>query len=228
MTRKINTLLFDWDGTLHNTKHLYGEAFRNVYPELVEAGYAPDKAYDDDTLSKFLGLNVIEAWAIIAPDLPVPVRDRAIKAVGDQMEDGIFHGKAELYPGVEAMLEKLKNQGYTMALLSNSKVSYIEAFRKHFDLDRFFSAYYPCEAFDFIPKEEIFTQIKNRHPEAYVMIGDRDSDLKVGAVHHLPTVACAYGYGSAEERQGASCVAKAPSDIPDLIESLNQNAESTD
>ncbi len=221
--RKINTLLFDWDGTLHNTKHLYGEAFRNVYPKLVHDGYAPDKTYDDDALSKFLGLNVFEAWAIIAPNLPVSVRDYAIKSVGDQMEDGIFHGKAELYPGVEEILETLKHKGYTLALLSNSKVSYIEAFRKHFMLDRFFSAYYPCEAFDFIAKEDIFSQIRNRHPENYVMIGDRDSDLKVGTVHHLPTIACAYGYGSVEEWKDASHVANSPSEIPALIESLNHN-----
>ena len=223
MMRKINTLLFDWDGTLHNTKHLYGEAFRNVYPKLVEAGYVLEKTYDDDTLSKFLGLNVFEAWDIIAPNLPVPVRDRAIKAVGDQMEDGIHHGKAELYPGVEHVLEALKNKGYTLALLSNSKVSYIEAFREHFKLDRFFSAYYPCEAFDFIPKEDIFSQIRNRHSGGYVMIGDRDSDLKVGTVHHVPTIACAYGYGSAKEWKDASRVAKSPSEIPVLIEALNQN-----
>ena len=55
------------------------------------------------------------------------------------------------------------------------------------------------------------------------MIGDRDSDLKVGAVHHLPTIACAYGYGCAEEWKDASRVAKSPSDIPELIEALNQN-----
>ena len=36
-------LVFDYDGTIHDTKRLYGSTFRNAYDDLVKAGYAAEQ-----------------------------------------------------------------------------------------------------------------------------------------------------------------------------------------
>ena len=47
------TLIFDYDGTLHNTAHLYGCAFRKSYQQLVKNGYAEKRYYSDKEMSKY-------------------------------------------------------------------------------------------------------------------------------------------------------------------------------
>ena len=79
------TLIFDWDGTLHNTLHLYGKAFRIAYRELVESGYAPPKYYSDEEMSQYLGMNAPDMWNAFMPELPQEVKKAASDQVGREM-----------------------------------------------------------------------------------------------------------------------------------------------
>ena len=68
------TLIFDWDGTLHNTLHLYGKAFRRAYEELVRFSCAPPRIYSDREVSIYLGMNAEDMWNAFMPELPQAVR----------------------------------------------------------------------------------------------------------------------------------------------------------
>ena len=50
-----------------------------------------------------------------------------------------------------------------------------------------------------------------------IVIGDRASDKKGAVTNGLPFIGCAYGYGTAEELEGADAVAKEVPELRDLI-----------
>lgn len=212
-----STLIFDWDGTLHDTAHLYGCAFRSAYAWLVSEGYAQPRAYSDAEVSVYLGMTARDMWDTFMPRLPREVKEQASAIIGREMISAIRAGRATLYPGTEEMLEKLKRQGYRMVILSNCKHAYMEAHREMFRLDRWFAGFYCSGDFDFAPKEEIFPRIQQRFPGSFAVIGDRDTDFRAAATHHLPFVACAYGFGRPEEWEGADRIARDVSQLPALI-----------
>lgn len=213
----MDTLIFDWDGTLHNTKHLYGCAFRTAYRWLVSEGYAPQRNYTDEEVSVYLGMNSRDMWNTFMPCLPQHIKEKASDLVGKEMVAAVCAGKAELYPGAMEMLGTLKRQGFRMVFLSNCKHAYMEAHRRWFQLDRWFTGYYCCQDYDFIPKERIFPDIQKAFPGGFVVIGDRASDLKIAKVHGLASIGCAYGFGTAEELKTASLIVHDVSQIPEKI-----------
>lgn len=199
----IKTIIFDWDGTLHNTKHLYGCAFRKAYQWLVKEGYADPYHYTDDEVAVYLGMNVPDMWQAFMPRLPEPVWRRASDIIGEEMIAAIGDKKAVLYEGAEALLSSLKESGYALVFLSNCRHAYMEAHRAFFQLDRWFDGFYCCEDYDNAPKEAIFAKIAEVFPREYVMIGDRASDQKVATEHGFPFIGCNYGFGTEGELANA-------------------------
>ena len=204
-------LIFDYDGTVHNTARLYGCAFRKAYERLTADGYAEEHYYSDEYMSKYLGMTADEMWQEFMPDLPPDITKRTSAEVGSEMVNQVFTGSAALYDGI----------ALKMVILSNCHREYLDAHRRHFNLDRWFDGYYCAEDFGNIPKEKIFTHIKKNFPnEKYIVIGDRYSDFKVGLVHGLPTVGCAYGFGDESELSVCTAVIKSPSELVSVIENL--------
>lgn len=217
---KIRTLVFDWDGTLHNTLHLYGSAVRSVYKELTEAGEAPERWYSDEDLSIYLGMNADDMWSAFMPGLPAERRKEMSRKVGKYMISLIHSGATSLYPGTEEVLYSLRAEGYRMVLLSNCSTAYMEAHRQHFHLDRWFEGYYPCEAWNNAPKEDIFPDIRRAFEAKFCVIGDRDSDLRVARVHRLCSIACTWGFGRPEEYAGADVCIESITELPAAIHHL--------
>lgn len=219
-------ILFDFDGTLHNTKKLYGSAFRKSYEYLVREGYAPERYYSDDDVSKYLGVTAPEMWKSFMPDLPKEIVKTASGIIGDELLKGVLGGKAVLYDGIPETLDELKSSGYSLMVLSNCKVDYMDAHRKALGLDRWFEDYFCGEAFGFIPKEDIFSAIREKYPDSeFIMVGDRDSDILVGTKNNIPSVGCLYGFGTKEELANASVLADSPSGIITALKNIVNNTD---
>ena len=210
-------LIFDYDGTLHNTKHIYGCAFRSAYDMLVKEGYAEERVYTDEDVSKYLGVSAPDMWKDFMPQLADEVWQRASMIIGGEMIEGVLNGKAQLFDGITDMLDELKARGLKMAILSNCRHAYMDAHRKALGLDKWFDSYFCAEDYDFIPKEDIFPFIKEKYPdESFIMIGDRASDFRVGEVNGLKTVCCAYGFGTEEERKLCDIIVNSPKELLSL------------
>ena len=207
------TLIFDYDGTLHNTKKLYGSSFRIAYNMLVEKGYAPAHEYSDDDVAKYLGVSAPDMWRDFMPELQSEIKKKASRIIGQEMINGVNEGRASLFEGVTESLDNLKSEGYRLVILSNCHDSYMEAHRIVLKLDRWFDGYFCAENYGFIPKEDIFPDIRKRFPDSnYIMIGDRGSDFRVGTVNGIPTIGCLYGFGTDEERKLCTLTVSSPSE----------------
>lgn len=215
------TLVFDYDGTLHDTRILYGRALRMVYSQLVAEGYAEPRELSDRDTSKYLGVNAPDMWNDFMPELPKERMKKASMAIGREMIRGVDAGETRLFDGIPEALSELQKQGYKMVILSNCRTEYMTAHRKRFGLDKWFEDYYCAEAFGFIPKEDIFPIIREKYGDSgYIMVGDRDSDFIVGTKHGLTVIGCAYGFGTEEERSVCDKVVTSPFELPEAISSF--------
>lgn len=211
------TIIFDFDGTLHDSMYIYRIALTRGYQWLVDAGKALPRELSDADMAANIGLTVQEAWARMCPEIPWSVAKDAAAIVGDTMHALIADGTARLYPGVPEMLQQLADAGYPLVFLSNCRTVYLEVSRKAFDLDRWFSGYYAAEQYGDIPKEEIFDIIRQEFPGPYIAVGDRYKDLALARAHDLKSVGCLFGYGSREELADATALVSSPAEIVDAI-----------
>ena len=230
----MRTVVFDYDGTLHETLRIYAPAFRENYAYMVSAGLLPAREIMDGEIASWLGYTAGDMWREFAPGLTPEQALAAGRRVQEGMQRRIRDGTARLYPEVPEMMDRLKDEGYRLVFLSNCKTVYLEAHRKRFPLDRWFDAYYWAEAEGWRPKEEILRKIilevvspgleeKNaaasfREAAAgFAVVGDRFHDMQAAAVNGVPAVGCAYGYGTPQEFRTAAYVAESPAEIPDLL-----------
>ncbi len=217
----MTNLIFDYDGTIHNTMKTYVPAFRNTCRWLSDGGYIRPEEYTDRQISYWLGFNSTDMWEQFHPELDCEIREKARIMLGNDMAERVDKGEGSLFEHAEEVLSALKNQGYRLIFLSNCRIHYMERHKRVFGLDRFFDAFYCCEEFDFIPKYEIFRKIKSHHDGEFIVIGDRFHDIETAVKNNLKAVGCGYGYGSPEELAEADIIVNNILDIPDAVKILS-------
>ena len=197
--KKIKTIIFDYDGTIHESIKVYAPAFREAYKYLVKNGFAKDKEWTDKEISVWLGYTSTDMWNEFMPELKGCEKENTSKIIGKTMIDIIRRGNAVLYDGAIDVLSYLKNKGYSLIILSNCKTEYLELHNKIFSLDKYFDELICTQKFNYKPKYEVFNYIKDKYPSDYVVIGDRYHDIEIKKHHDIKAIACTYGYGKTEE-----------------------------
>lgn len=197
--KRINTVVFDYDGTIHDTSKIYITAFKRNYARLVSDGYAEEREFEDSEITKWLGCTAAEMWNTFMPSLPDEEKKRSSETIRACMAQLIHEGRSRLFEGVEETLLKLKSEGRQLVVLSNCAVEYMNNHRKHFGLDRLFDGYFCAETYGFRPKSEIFEYIKKEYSGGYCMVGDRHHDFEAGKSNGALTVGCRYGFGNEKE-----------------------------
>ena len=81
----IKTIIFDYDGTIHQTLGIYEPAFRETYQWLTEQKVAEEQKIASSKIAGWLGLNSKEMWDTFMPELDQKYKDQASKMVGERM-----------------------------------------------------------------------------------------------------------------------------------------------
>ena len=219
-------LVFDYDGTLHETMRVYKPGIEGAVRWLRTEHGVEVSMPSDQRIKKWLGMNTAEMWEDFMPGLSPSLKAEAGKLVGRIMLEEISAGRGRWYPGVREKLDLLRQKGYTMVVLSNCEREYADLNRKVFGMDRWFDAFYDCASYGYIAKEEIMKLVAADYGEksgaqapGFVVIGDRGSDYAAAKSVGAPFIWCAYGYGSREEfpEDGLLVVEDPARPIPDDI-----------
>lgn len=213
-------LLFDYDGTLHDSLQIYAPAFQEAYDRLAERGCVAPRTWNLTEIRQWIGLSPKEMWDRFQPDLPEGEKRAASTLIGKRMLELIRAGEAHLYSGVQEVLEVLRREGYRLLLLSNCPIAYLQANTDCFGLDCLFDGLYCGEQFNYRPKYEILPELRAHWGGEFVVIGDRAQDMEIAARHHLPAVGCLYGYGSREELSAADRLIQSPAELPAAVRQL--------
>lgn len=211
----FKTIIFDWDGTLHESMVIYYPALMKSIRYLTDQGYISHKTISEEDAKRYIGMNPKDMWKTFLPELDESITSKASQIISEAMIDAIDQRKARLYPQALEILQALKNKGYTLIYLSNSKTYYMNKMREAFGLNRYFDYMICSELYGFMPKKDILASIKHQFEQPMVMVGDRLIDIETGQTHGAKTIGCAYGYGSLDELKHADYI------INNLIEILN-------
>jgi phosphoglycolate phosphatase len=199
MLSDVKTIIFDFDGTLHESIRIYAPAFRKAYAHLVNEGYVEDRHWADEEISAWLGYSPLDMWKNFLPELEKSAREKASLIIRDEMSSLLHDKKGRLYDGAIEVLEHLKSRGYLLVFLSNCRESYKDAVRDIYGLDKYFVEFITTEAHGFKAKHQIVREIKDRLDQEILIIGDRLQDIEAGFLNDIETIACRYGYGKEEE-----------------------------
>lgn len=211
------TLIFDYDGTIHDTLHIYEPVMRDTYRWLVEAGYVKEEPLTQARIAGWLGLNAKEMWDDFQPQLADEIKKQAGDKNGVGMVARIRAHQARWYANAESTLDVLKQENYPMIVLSNCKIIYRQAHWEEFKMQKWFDRFYDCESYGFAPKTQIIKEILPSYSGPFVVIGDRIKDLDCARAAGAPFVGCLYGYGRKGELAEAQ---KLITDIGQLPEAL--------
>lgn len=216
----MSNIIFDYDGTVHESMLTYAPAFRDTMKWLSDNGFIADKEYSDSEISHWLGFNSTDMWGQFHPELSPEIREKARAMLGENMAARVENGEGGLYAGIEDALLSLKASGHTLIFLSNCRIHYMERHRRVFRLDRFFDSFFCCEEYGFIPKYEIFRRFSDRFEGDFIVVGDRFHDIDTAVRNGLHSIGCGYGYGSEDELRRADIIVTSPAQIPDAVNAL--------
>lgn len=211
------TLIFDYDGTIHDTLHIYERVMRETYRWLVQAGHVKEEPLSGARIAGWLGLNAKEMWDDFQPQLAEELKEQAGRRNGEGMVSLVRAHEARWYANAKTTLDVLKQSGYHMLVLSNCKISYREAHWEEFQMERWFDRFYDCETYDFAPKTQIIQEIMPDRNTPCVVIGDRSKDMDCARAIRAPFIGCLYGYGSREELSGADALIADISELPAVL-----------
>ena len=197
----IQTIVFDYDGTLHDSTANYIAAFKMAYNYLIENKKAVPRDWKDEEITKWLGYSSKDMWENFMPNLDAEHQAAASSIIGETLLKKVLLKEATLYPGALETLAYLKGKGYKLIFLSNCSNDYMEAHQQDFQLNQYFDDMYCTENFSYIPKYNIFQLFKKQYKEEFLIIGDRIHDFEIGHYHNLSTIGCNYGFGTEEELQ---------------------------
>ena len=209
-----HTIFFDLDGTLTDSA-----------PGIIHSVQYALKKYgieaEENDLRSFIGPPLVHSFQErFGFD-----HDKALEAVAYYREyftaGGMFENS--VYPGVEEMLQKLKEDGLMLAVATSKPEFFSKQILEHFALTRYFD-FIGGAAMDETrtTKVEVLSyalQELQVDPAKAVMIGDRENDMEAASLLGTESIGVLYGYGSKEElaHAGAKVFAETPMDICRII-----------
>ena len=210
------TILFDLDGTLTDP----GLGITNsVMYALKKWGIeAPDRA----SLYRFIGPPLQDSFR----EYYGFSQEDALRAVDVYREyfreKGLYEN--EVYPGVEKLLQVLKEQGKTLVLATSKPEEFAVRILRHFGLDRYFTVMAGAtmdpsrskkgDVIAYALRESGVTELSKA-----VMIGDREHDIFGAKQNGLDSIGVLFGYGDREEleKAGATYIAATVEDILNYV-----------
>lgn len=201
--KNVKSIIFDFDGTLHNTIKIYYPAFSSGVEFLRNHGFAKDFELNEKKVSKFLGEKPNFAYDLIAKGADEKLKREVMALVGKKMDENIKNGLGELYEGTIKVLEEL-SEDYDLYILSNCRESYLDTALDVYGIKKYFKKYFAAETYAFIPKDEIIKKERNNIKEKIIFVGDRHHDMEAARKNNIRSIFCTYGFGSYEEGKDAS------------------------
>ncbi len=218
--RKIDTVIFDLDGTLLYTLEDLANAVNFALGEFN----MPLRTIEQ--IQSYVGNGIRMLMTRSVPDgQDNPDFERAFEAFekyyGEHCND-----TTRAYEGVQEMLHELKEKGYLTAIVSNKIDFAVKQLR-----DRYFTdvevAIGDREGLRRKPEPDSVNQALielGRTKEQAIYVGDSDVDIQTAQNAGLPCISVLWGFRDKTflENHGAGLLAAKPGDVVRLIEEINK------
>ena len=196
-------LIFDFDGTLIDSVPDLADALNKMLLTLKK------KTFDEDTIRYWVGngaQTLVKRALSGSSDIAHVKEDRifleALEIFLNYYRENCSE-KTTLYPGVKKTLLKLKDEGYTLSIVTNKPFVFIEPILKKLDLFELFSLSLGGDSLDEkkpSPKPLLhICKELNYNVADTLMIGDSKNDIIAANNAAIQSVAVSYGYNYGED-----------------------------
>ena len=200
------TVIFDLDGTLADTRKVSGPALKRI---AQASGLAEPT---DTVIAAAIGVSGDDFYRLVYPDAaPEALSELADRVFAQEKLIAVALGKDLLFDGAEALLDALSNAGCRLAIASTGEEAHVESVLRVTGLTGRFETIV-CGHND---KTAMLADILKRHgiaPASAVMVGDKPKDSGAASDNGLPSVGAGWGFSTADELTGFTLTAQTPTD----------------
>lgn len=189
MLNKIDSILFDLDGTLWETLDTSCASANEVLQKLNL-----DIVVTKEQVCQGMGKNFEECSQIYLPTLEKEKRANVMKKMLETNTNNLNKIGGNLYDNLEETLRKLKSN-YKLYIVSNCCDGYIEAFLNTSHLGKYFDDYIAAGKHNISKSEAILRIIKKYNLKGAIYFGDTYKDYEASREANIPFVQAKYGFG---------------------------------
>ncbi len=206
--KHIHTIIFDLDGTLIDSSDGVVEAVNYSLEQMGEPIQPPEK------IKPFIGFPLTVMYPYFS-DKPVKelYAHFQVKAAETVVASTV------MLPGVEPVLQQLKDLGYTLTIASTKIRKHISGVVDKFDWGKYFKTFSGGDEVKHVkPAPDIFALTLEKiqaSKEESIVVGDTVNDIHAAQALQIPVIAVHSPYGNKKELEESS-----PNYIIDHIEQL--------
>ena len=192
---KIDSIIFDVDGTLWNPADLVAEAWNGAAKKF---SIPQEKPVTGESLKKLFGKPMDVFMMGVFPGLSEELQEQVYDFTAN-LEDEILatNKKDLLYPEVREVIENL-SKTYKLYIVSNCQCGYIETFMRTHHLEEYFTDF-ECFGNTLLSKGENIKLVMERNQiRDAIYVGDTTGDFEAAMFAVLPFVYVTYGFGKVE------------------------------
>lgn len=214
---KFKNIIFDFDGTLVDSKPGVVRSFKKVLEDLTA------KETNEQQIVNLIGLPLAQMLAILLDTDDQATIDKAsalFKRYYDK--DGLYY--SVVYPGIEGLLFVLKNRSRQLFVVSNKIESFMKEILKQHNLEKYFTLVSGTDGTDKKSKKAEFIkrfieQYKLKKEETAV-VGDTENDIIAAKTNSIYSIGITWGYGLDSDliKAGADVICHAPLELQQFIE----------
>lgn len=189
---KFESLIFDIDGTLWDSRSLVAEGY-NL--QLAEEGH-PELFVNADQLKTLFGKTMTEIADVILASIPEQERYAMMERCMEREQRHLEENSCRIgYPGIRETLEVL-HRSHRLFLVSNSQCGYPELTMEKLGIRDLFSGWL-CFGDTGTHKGETILRLMEMHSiSSAVYIGDTQGDMEATYYAGLPFIWASYGFGT--------------------------------
>ncbi len=189
---KPDSLIFDMDGTLWDAVGMYQEIWTRA---LRTQNIARTVSRED--LMRYMGKNVFYIVEHLFPEFDAPQTKAFLQEIERQNIAIVPEMKADIYPGVQKGLARLKEK-YPLFLLSNCEKDGLVNFMNYTQTRELISDYME-HGQNLMPKSHNIGLLSQKHKlKSPMYVGDTDSDSNEAQKAGVPFVFVTYGFGKTD------------------------------
>lgn len=185
-------IIFDMDGTLWDSAENVAKSWNLA----IEESGLLEKSLTAEDISGVMGKTMDVIANLLFAELDARGRKGLLEACCARENDYLREHGGILYDKVEETLQKLKQRGYHLYIVSNCQSGYIEAFLDYYGLWELFEDI-ECYGNNLWQKGENIRLVAERNAlDRAVYVGDIQADYDASRIAGVGFIHAAYGFGT--------------------------------
>jgi len=177
----MQSLIFDFDGTLINTNDLIIDTLKKVAKDKL------NQTLDQNKITEMFGLTIDEQMRILDPEGEEELVDYYFDLYLKRIESETF-----LFKDIESLLKTLKKLGYNLYILTNNNTNDTKKSLKRLNIINYFDDLITTDDVKMGKPDpeglEILFKNNNLKKEEALFIGDSPHDIEAGKRFNIKTV----------------------------------------